>query len=101
MVRRGDSLWNIARKYGTTTEAIQKLNGLTGTRLYKGQKLKIAADQTPAPQVEGMKTYQVQSGDSPFKIAQAHQMPLDRFLEINRLSSRSTIYPGQQVYVVE
>jgi membrane-bound lytic murein transglycosylase D len=99
VVRRGDSLWNIARKYGTTTEAIQKLNGLTGTRLYKGQKLKIAADQTPAPQAEGMKTYQVQSGDSPFKIAQAHQMPLDRFLEINRLSSRSTIYPGQQVYV--
>ena len=99
VVRRGDSLWNIARKYGTTTEAIQKLNGLTGTRLYKGQKLKIAADQTPAPQVEGMKTYQVQSGDSPFKIAQAHQMPLDRFLEINSLSSRSTIYPGQQVYV--
>ena len=46
-----------------------------------------------------MKTYQVRSGDSPFKIAQAHQMPLDRFLRINRLSSRSTIYPGQQVYV--
>jgi len=98
VVRRGDSLWNIARKYGTTTQAIQKLNGLTGTHLYKGQRLKIAV--TPAPQQTGdMKTYQVQSGDSPFKIAQAHQMPLDRFLKINRLSPRSTIYPGQQVYV--
>jgi membrane-bound lytic murein transglycosylase D len=99
MVRRGDSLWIIARRYGTTVKSIQNLNGLTGTRLYKGQKLKIAANPTPAPKVDGMKTYQVQSGDSPFKIAQAHQMPLDRFLRINRLSSRSTIYPGQSVYV--
>ena len=99
VVRRGDSLWIIAHKYGTTTEAIQKINGLTGTRLYKGQKLKITAEPAPVRVADGMKTYQVRSGDSPFKIAQAHQMPLDRFLKINRLSSRSTIYPGQQVYV--
>ena len=100
VVRRGDSLWNIARKYGTTTQDIQKLNGLTGTHLYQGQKLKLAAAPSPPSQgVDGMKTYQVQSGDSPFKIAQIHQMPLDRFLKINRLSSRSTIFPGQKVYV--
>ena len=99
IVRRGDSLWNIARKYGTTTQAIQKLNGLTGTHLYEGQRLKLAAKPSLPPQIDGMKTYQVQSGDSPFKIAQTHQMPLGRFLKINRLSSRSTIYPGQQVYV--
>ncbi len=99
VVRRGDSLWNIARKYGTTVKSIQHLNGLSGTRLYKGQKLQITAKPMPARQMDGMKTYQVQSGDSPFKIAQSHQMPLDRFLEINRLSSRSTIYPGQSVYV--
>jgi membrane-bound lytic murein transglycosylase D len=99
LVRHGDSLWNIARKYGTTVKSIQHLNGLSGTRLYKGQKLQITAKPMPARQMDGMKTYQVQSGDSPFKIAQSHQMPLDRFLEINRLSSRSTIYPGQSVYV--
>jgi membrane-bound lytic murein transglycosylase D len=99
VVRRGDSLWNIARKYGTTTQAIQKLNGLSGTHLYKGQRLKLAAQPSGPPPIEGMKTYHVQSGDSPFKIAQTHQMPLDRFLRINRLSSRSTIYPGQKVYV--
>ena len=99
MVRRGDSLWNIARKYGTTVKEIQRLNGLSGTRLYKGQKLKLAAQPAAPVKTAGMKTYQVRSGDSPFKIAQTHQMPLDRFLRINRLSSRSTIYPGQQVYV--
>ena len=99
VVRRGDSLWNIARKYGTTTQAIQKLNGLSGTHLYKGQRLKIKASESAPIQTADMKTYKVQSGDSPFKIAQAHRMPLDRFLRINRLSTGSTIYPGQQVYV--
>lgn len=99
LVRRGDSLWNIARKYGTTVKEIQRLNGLAGTRLYKGQKLKLAVQPAAPVKTAGMKTYQVRSGDSPFKIAQAHQMPLDRFLQINRLSNRSTIYPGQQVYV--
>ena len=98
-VRRGDSLWNIARKYGTTAKTIQKLNGLSSTHLYKGQSLKISAQPSATLNKDGMKTYQVQSGDSPFKIAQTHQMALDRFLEINRLSTRSTIYPGQQVYV--
>lgn len=99
LVRRGDSLWNIARKYGTTVKAIQKINGLSGTRLYKGQKLKLAGPAAAPVETAGLKTYQVRSGDSPFKIAQTHQMPLDRFLQLNSLSARSTIYPGQTVHV--
>ncbi len=99
-VRRGDSLWTIARQYGTTTEAIQKLNGLQGTHLHKGQVLQISEGKHKAPvQTDQLKTYQVKMGDSPFKIAQLHKMSLDRLLEINRLSHRSKIYPGQQLYV--
>ena len=99
-VVRGDSLWNIARQYGTTTKAIQKLNGLQGTRLNKGQVLKITEGKSSAPVKTGqLKTYQVKTGDSPFKIAQLHKMSLDRLLQINRLSHRSKIYPGQELYV--
>ncbi len=99
-VRRGDSLWTIARQYGTTTKAIQKLNGLQGTHLQNGQVLKIREGKNAAPvDTARLKTYQVQMGDSPFKIAQLHKMSLDRLLEINRLSHRSKIYPGQQLYV--
>ena len=99
-VSRGDSLWTIARQYGTTTEAIQKLNGLQGTHLTKGQVLQISEGKHKAStQTDQLKTYQVKMGDSPFKIAQLHKMSLDRLLEINRLSHRSKIYPGQQLYV--
>ena len=37
----GDSLWGIARKYGTTIEAIQAANGLTSTTIRTGQQLSI------------------------------------------------------------
>ena len=37
----GDSLWGIARKYGTTIEAIQAANGLTNTTIRTGQQLSI------------------------------------------------------------
>ena len=40
-VRAGDTLWAIARTYGTTVDAIQKLNGLTGDVINIGQVLKI------------------------------------------------------------
>jgi membrane-bound lytic murein transglycosylase D len=101
VVRRGDSLWNIARQYGTTTEAIQALNGLNGTNLHKGQVLRLPGTEASptASGTDGLKTYQVKTGDSPFKIAQSHDMSLERFMAINQLSSRSRIYPGQQLYV--
>ena len=40
-VRSGDSLWILARRYGTTTRKIQELNGLKNTNLYIGQRLKV------------------------------------------------------------
>ncbi len=37
----GDSLWGLARKYGTSIEAIQAANGLTNTNIRTGQTLTI------------------------------------------------------------
>lgn len=42
-VRSGDTLWLLSRKYGTTVEAIKRLNGLTGDLLNIGQVLRIPA----------------------------------------------------------
>ena len=40
-VRRGDSLWDIARQFDTSVEQIQAANELRGARIYAGQVLSI------------------------------------------------------------
>jgi peptidoglycan endopeptidase LytF len=46
----GDSLFNIARQFNTTIDAIKQANNLTGDTIYIGQTLIIPVEQTtPAP----------------------------------------------------
>ena len=99
VVRSGDSLWIIAKRYGTTTKKIQELNNLSTANLYIGQVLKIRESKDDKPAGEYLKTYLVKRGDSPFQIAQLHKMPLEQFMRINRLTPRNKIYPGQRLYV--
>ncbi|MCK5503966.1 MAG: LysM peptidoglycan-binding domain-containing protein [Thermodesulfovibrionia bacterium] len=40
-IRKGDSLWLIARKFNTNTRTLKRINNLSSTRLYVGQTLKI------------------------------------------------------------
>ena len=99
-VRKGDSLYIIAKRYGTTTKKIQTLNNLKTTMLHIGQILTIfPGKNTPPPAIDGLATYEVRAGDSPFQIAKRHNMELVRFLHLNQLDRRSKIYPGQKVYI--
>jgi membrane-bound lytic murein transglycosylase D len=99
-VRRGDSLWLLARAYKTNIQEIMRLSNLQNKDLHIGQTLVIrqGTTQEEVPQ-EGTKAYQVKRGDSPYQIAMAHSMKLQRFLRINQLTPRSRIYPGQVLLV--
>jgi len=99
IVKKGDSLFTIAKQYETTTQKIQEINNLTTTTLQKGQVLIIFSGKNEPPAVNGLATYEVRPGDSPFLIAQRHQMPLDRLLYLNQLYPGSKIYPGQKLYI--
>ncbi len=97
-VAKGDSLWNIARKYDVTVKQIMSLNNLSSSTLSIGQKLKIPASSELA-ESNKLQAYYVRQGDTPTAIAQRHNMGLSDFLRINQLNSHSTIFPGQKVYI--
>lgn len=43
LVRRGDSLWSIARRYNTTVDAIKAANGLASSQIKAGQTISVPA----------------------------------------------------------
>jgi membrane-bound lytic murein transglycosylase D len=89
-VARGDNLWKLASRYGTTVDRIKRDNGLRGDQLVIGQKLTI---HTGSP--AGSHSYTVRRGDTIGRIAQAQNVSIDSILLSNGLSRSSTIYPGQ------
>jgi len=99
VVRKGDSLWSIANRFETTTNAIQSMNQLDDGPLKAGQVLIIIPRNVTSVKTIKTKPYTVLKGDSPYKIAQKYQMNLSEFLRINNLAPRSTIFPGQILLV--
>jgi membrane-bound lytic murein transglycosylase D len=94
VVKKGDNLYVIAKSFNTTVQEIKRLNNLQSNMLSVGQKLVI---QSGTP--EGAVLYTVKSGDTPYKIAAQYGMNLNALLALNGLSTRSKIYPGQQLWV--
>ncbi len=82
VVQPGDSLWIIAQRYGTTVDAIKRLNGLSGDMLNIGQVLKIAAGQAP-----GYIEYTVRAGDTLWLLSRRYNTTVDAIKQLNGLSS--------------
>ncbi|MGD8982594.1 MAG: LysM peptidoglycan-binding domain-containing protein [Desulfobacteraceae bacterium] len=97
-VQKGDSLWLIARRFGTTTRMIRSLNQLNTSVLRVGQVLKISPGRM-VMKLDSTQTHLVREGDSPYLIAKKYEIDLSEFLKINNLTPRSTIFPGEIVTI--
>lgn len=82
-VKSGDSLWSIARKFGTTVDELKQLNNLSGNLLNIGQNLLIPTKEEPKP----TDTYVVVKGDSLYKIANKFNTTVDNLKSINNLTT--------------
>jgi membrane-bound lytic murein transglycosylase D len=98
VVRKGDSLWLIARNFNTTTKELRRLNNLSSTRLHVGQQLKITKVKF-LTNSEKKVIYRVKPGDNPSQIAKKNNMSLSQLLRINDLDIGCKIYPGQVLLV--
>ena len=91
IVKKGDTLYSIAAKLGTTVEELKKENNLTTNSLSIGQVLRIPSkiiykdDET---------LYTVKKGDTLYKIAQANNTTVEELKRINGLTT-NTLSVGQ------
>lgn len=95
-VRAGDTLWAIAREYGTTVEAIARENRIVDpNRIFAGERLKI----TLPARGSGEEIYNVRRGDTPISIAGKFGVTLSALEDKNGLERGETIYAGDKLSI--
>lgn len=90
-VKSGDTLYGIAKKYGTSVDNIKSLNNLVSDALSIGQVLKIPSSGTN-------EVYVVQNGDTLYSIARKYGISVDELKNLNNLTS-NTLSIGQTLKV--
>jgi membrane-bound lytic murein transglycosylase D len=105
VVRKGDTLSEIAERHGVSSSRLRSWNRL-GTYIYPGQKLTIyqgsgGSSSSPSSSSSSGSTtvVQVRKGDTLWDIARAHGVSLTALLSANGLSKRSLIRPGDRIRV--
>jgi membrane-bound lytic murein transglycosylase D len=102
IVRRGDSLWTIARRNGMNVNTLAKLNGMhPDDALRAGQRIKL----TPVSGGSGRSAsrrrlyYTVREGDTVSQIARLFQCSVPQIMAWNGLSSQSRLHAGQKLRI--
>ncbi|XOV66192.1 MAG: LysM peptidoglycan-binding domain-containing protein [Fluviicola sp.] len=105
-VKSGETLGTIASKHGTTVSELQRLNGLSSSRIYVGQRLKVKATAKPTTATTTNTTnsgsrqyYTVRSGDTFGRIAQRYGMSISQLRRLNPGINIDRLSIGQKIRV--
>ncbi len=99
VVRRGDTIWDIAKNHGTTTSAIRALNGLgRSSRIYPGQKLVVSGSGSAAG--GGFVVYKVKRGDTLARIAKQYRTTISRIAAWNGMTDPDNLRVGDEIKIL-
>ncbi len=90
VVKRGDTLSEIAARYRVSQKQIKRWNKLGSNRIYAGQSLKVGLP------VRSGDWYRVRRGDTLSKIARQFAVPVYKLKALNRLNG-NVIHVGQKL----
>lgn len=98
VVQRGDTLWDISRKYDVTIAQLRNWNNLSNTALLReGQQLTLwqNTEQANVQITTRTLSYRVRSGDSLAKIAQRFNISVNDIVKWNNITIDALLQPGQ------
>lgn len=122
VVKKGEGLAVIAKKYGCTVSDIKSWNGITSNTIPAGKKLTIYAhDKKPGAKkviapannstpvvatvkntetsTDGFKLYTVKKGDSLYKIAERNNTTVDEIKRLNNFGVNYNLLPGKVIKI--
>lgn len=91
-VKKGDTLWSIAKATHTTAEQLMKINNMESSAISPGDKIFLAA------QDRSTTTYVVKKGDTLYSVAKKTGMSIRELQRINNLTT-TVIHANQRLYV--
>lgn len=104
-VKSGDTLWQIANRYGTTINEITALNNIKNPNLiYPGQILQVLTNSTnegEETRATGSINYTVKRGDTLSQIALAYGVSINHIVELNNIENPNLIYPGEKLRITQ
>jgi LysM repeat protein len=102
VVQPGENLYRIARRYGTTIQAIANANGIRNpSYIWVGQRLFIPSGggSWGGPPPGGGGVYIVRRGDTVFSIALRYRTTIRAIAAANGLANPRLIYVGQRLRI--
>ncbi|AOU00382.1 LysM peptidoglycan-binding domain-containing protein [Bacillus velezensis] len=89
-VKKGDTLWGLSNRYGTSINSIKSENKLKSDIIYIGQTLSIngkSSSGSNSGSKSSSSTYKVVKGDSLWKIANKYKMTVNQLKSLNGLKT--------------
>ncbi|HET7204460.1 MAG TPA: LysM peptidoglycan-binding domain-containing protein [Steroidobacteraceae bacterium] len=97
VVKSGDTLWGVARRYGVTVPTLASANGLSSQAgLVPGARLEIPGGSGGSRSGDKM-TYKVRRGDTLSEIADRYNVSVRQLMTWNRLRQSSSLRTGQRL----
>ncbi len=90
VIKKGDTISEIAELFDVSIEDIQDWNNLGHSRIRAGQILTIYS-QKERNSNSGITSYRVQEGDTPYSIAKKFNTTVDAIVEVNQLDENNPI----------
>ena len=104
-VQRGNTLSEIARRFGTTVQEIASINNISNPNLiFPGQVLRILTNSTvngSETRATGSITYTVERGNTLSQIAREYDVTVNSIVEINDIQNPNLIFPGEKLRITD
>ncbi len=104
-IRKGDTLSEIASRYGTTVQELVSINNIANPNLiYPGETIRVATNSTihgSETRGTGSITYTVQRGNTLSQIANTYGVTVNHIVQMNNIQNPNLIYPGEKLRITE